>query len=318
MRVLVTGGAGFIGLRVVQKLLARNHHAVVMSRRPYIPPLEGQQKPHVIPGDIRVFSDVMRAVSGARADSIIHVAYALTAEGEANPHWAVEVNVLGTSNMFEAARVANVQRVIFGSSIAAYAPQEAYGDRPVTEDETVLKSASIYGTTKALNEFMAGKFEARYGTEIASVRISAVYGTGREARGVTAWTSDMIAAAVRGEPVLVPIRSHQLSNFIYVDDVAEQLVRLALAEKLNHRIYNSGGASSTPSEFADILRKYYPDAAVQFDESARVWPYPHNVDGTRLEQEIQFKPRDPESGLLEQINKERALHNLPRLQRSDR
>lgn len=315
MRILVTGGVGFVGLRVVEKLLERGHDVIVLSRKPYLPPLQTNRKCDVIPGDIRVFSDVMSAVGNSAVDAIIHVAYALTAEGEANPHWAIEVNVLGTCNIFEAARITHVKRVIFCSSIAAYAPQELYGDRPVTENEILLKSRSIYGSTKVLNEFMAGKFESRYDTENVSVRISAVYGTGRAARGVTAWTSDMIAAAVRQERVVVPIRAKQASNFIYVNDVAEQLVRLTLAERLEHRLYNSGGTCSTPSEFAAIVKKYCPSADIQFDENAPEWPYPSYVDGSRLEREIGFKPRDPESGLIEQINKERTLLNLPPLQR---
>ena len=315
MRVLVTGGAGFVGARVVEKLLACEHDVVVFSRRLYSSSRKNDHKLVKVAGDIRFFSDVMRAVANRGLDAIIHVAYALTAESEANPHWAAEVNILGTCNIFEAARIAQVKRVVFCSSIAAYAPQELYGNRPVTEDEVLLKSSSIYGTTKALNEFMAGKFEAKYGTENVCVRISAVYGTGREARGVTAWTSDMVAAAVKHESVVVPIRADQASNFIYVDDVAEQLVRLASAHKLHYRLYNSGGTRSTPSEFASVVKKYYPNADIRFDENAAPWPYPYEVDGTRLEREIGFKPRDPESGLLEQINKERALQNLPPLQR---
>lgn len=305
MRILVTGGAGFIGVSTVKKLLAQGHKVTIMSRSPNIYDPEVVKKVKVIRGDMRRFSDVMKAVSLSKAEIIIHFAYALTAAGEADPLWAIQVNVLGTNNLFEAAQLTGVRRVIFCSSIAVYAPQEMYGERQVSEDEDLLKSGSIYGQTKALNEFMAAKFEAKYGVEVPSVRISAVYGTGREARGVTAWTSQMVAGAVAGKPVKIAIRSDQLANFIYVDDSAEQLVRLVLAETLEHRIYNSGGITSTPSEFAAIVKKYYPDSHTSFDENAPVWPYPHLIDGTRLEKEIGFKVRGPKEGLLEQINKEK-------------
>jgi nucleoside-diphosphate-sugar epimerase len=190
-----------------------------------------------------------------------------------------------------------------------------YGDRLVDEDEALLKSGSIYGQTKAFNEFMASKFEAKYGLEIPSVRISAVYGTGREARGVTAWTSQMVAAAVTGKPIKIGLRPDQQANFIYVDDAAEQLVRLALAEKLAHRVYNSGGTTRTTSDFAAIAKKYCPEAEIDFDENAPRWPYPHLIDGSRLEREIGFKVRDPEEGLLEQINQERAAKGMAPLPR---
>jgi UDP-glucose 4-epimerase len=315
MRILVTGGLGFIGLRTVKKLVERGQEVFVMSRNPVLSYPELVGKVGVVSGDMRLFTDVMKAVNMSGPDTIIHVAYALTAPGEADPHWAIQVNVLGTNNFFEAARLSGVKRVVFCSSIAAYATQEMYGDRPVSEDEALLKSGSIYGATKALNEFMAAKFEAKYGVEIPSIRISAVYGSGREARGVTAWTSQMVAGAVAGEPVKIALRSDQLASFIYVDDSAEQLVRLALAQKLDHRLYNSGGVTSTPKEFADIVKKYYPVANIGFDEDAPRWPYPHLIDGTRLEKEIGFQVREIEVGLLQQINQQRSLHGLEPLER---
>jgi UDP-glucose 4-epimerase len=317
MKIMVTGGAGFIGLRAVKKLLERGHEVAVMSRSPRPGDAEIEGKAETLSGDMRLYSDVMNAVMHSRPEVIIHVAYALTAAGEAAPHWAILVNVLGTSNVYEAARLTGPRRVIFGSSIAAYAPHVMYGERLIGEDEPLLKSGSIYGQTKAFNEFMAAKFEAKYGLEIPSVRISAVYGTGREARGVTAWTSQMVAAAIAGRPVKIGLRSDQQANFIYVDDVAEQLVRLALAQKLAHRIYNSGGTTRTTGDFAAIVKKYYPAAEIGFDEHAARWPYPHLIDGRRLEQEIGFKVRDPEDGILDQINQERAALEMKPLPRKD-
>jgi len=305
MKILITGGAGFIGICMVKKLLQGNHQVAVISRNPKLSDPEVANKIQIMSGDMRMFNDVMKAVALSKPDIIIHMAYALTAAGEAEPHWAVQVNVMGTNNIFEAARLNGVRRVIFCSSIAAYAPQKMYGERQVNEED-LLKSGSIYGQTKFLNEFMAGKFEAKYGVQIPSIRISAVYGGGREARGVTAWTSEMVAAAVSGKPVKIALRSNQQANFIYVEDSAEQLVRLALAEKLQHRIYNSGGITSTPAHFATIIKKYYPDANISFDEKAPVWPYPYLIDGTRLEKDINFKVRDIEEGLLQQINQERS------------
>ena len=308
MRILVTGGSGFIGQRVVGKLLNLGHRVVIMSRQRSSGGLEDQNLT-VSSGDLRVFPDLMRIIVENRIDRVIHVAYALTAEGEANPLLAIQVNALGASHVFEAARLSGLKRVVFCSSIAAYAPPGLYGDRPVREDEDLMKPVSIYGMTKVLNEFMASRFEERFGTEIPSLRISAVYGTGRADRGVTAWTSRMVAGAINNEPVFIDIRPDQLSNFIYVDDVAEQLVRLVLADELAQRVYNSGGYTSTPAAFADILRKYFPKMKVEFNPEAALWPYPHLVDGTTLEREIGFSLRTPEEGLLEQANEELTLQN---------
>ena len=306
MRVLVTGGSGFIGQRVVSKLLDDNDHVVIMSRRPSEISDADRNQLETVKGDIRILSDVMSVVCDFAIEGIVHVAYTLTAEGEANPLLALQVNTLGTGNIFEAARIAKVKRVVLCGSIAAYAPPEYYQERPVTEDEVLMKPTSIYGATKVLNEFMASRFENRYGTEIPCLRISAVYGSGRADRGVTAWTTQMVKGAIEGKPVSIKLRADQLSNFIYVDDVAEQLFRLTKMDSLKSRIYNSGGHTSTPSDFAKIVSKYYPNLQIDFDPNAPKWPYPHLVDGSRLEKEIEFAARTPEEGLLAQINHERS------------
>ena len=314
MKVLVTGGAGFIGLRIVRKLLARGHQVAVMSRSPHIEDPEIKDQVQAVSGDMRLFGDVMKAVAASQPQAIIHVAYALTAPGEADPFWAVQVNVLGTNSVFEAARLSGVKRIVFCSSIAAYAPFEAYQGRAVDEEEPLLRAPSIYGQTKALNEFMAAKFEAKYGVEIASVRISPVYGTGRADRGVTAWTTQMVLGAVGGQPVTIALRPDQMANFLYVDDSAEQMVRLALKDRLAHRIYNSGGVTASCSDCAAIVKKYYPEAQINFTPDAPQWPYPFLVNGDRLEQEIDLKLRAPDDCLLEQINLERAARGLEPMQ----
>jgi nucleoside-diphosphate-sugar epimerase len=112
--------------------------------------LDTSDKVETVSGDIRVFSDVMRTVTDYGIDRIIHVAYALTAEGETNPLLAIQVNCLGTCNVFEGAGLYGVKRGIFSSSIAAYAPPECYGELAVTEDEDLIKPVSTCGATKIL------------------------------------------------------------------------------------------------------------------------------------------------------------------------
>lgn len=300
----VIGGSGFIGRLAVEKLVDRGEEVVVMSRRPSVFPAELQDKIKLAPVDVRLFSDVIRVIHDFGIDKLIHVAYTLTAEGERYPLSAIQINVLGTCNTFEAARISGVKRVVYSSSIAAYGPQDCYGDRLVTEDEILMKPASIYGATKVLTEFLASSFETKFGTEIPVIRIGAVFGAGREERGVTAWTSQLVSSAVRGKSALINIRPNQLATFIYVEDAAEQLVRICLAEKLNYRLYNSGGCTSTPSEFAKIAKKYFPSADIKFNEDAPPWPYPYKLDGTRIAKELNWEIRDPEAGLISQINKE--------------
>ena len=305
MRVLVIGGSGFIGQRLVGRLLAEGHMVAILSRNPFFDSQGTGTEPQLIKGDIRIFPEVMKAIREQQSERIVHVAYTLTAEGEAYPYQALQVNALGSGNVFEAARLSGVKRVVFCSSIAAYAPPEFYPDRAVTEEEVLMKPTSIYGATKVLNEFLASRFEARYGVEMPALRISAVYGAGRADRGVTAWTSQMVESALSREPVTVKLRPDQWANFIYVDDVAEQLFRLTNKDHLDHRIYNSGGQTARAEDLAHVVRRTYIDLRVAFDPQAPAWPYPHRVDGSRLEREIGFVPRGIEEGLRVQMNEQR-------------
>ena len=310
MGILVIGGTGFIGYKVVEKLVSRKQKVIVMSRRPRVFPEEYAGKVESVTGDIRLFSDVMRVLKDFKIDSIINIAYALTAEGEANPLVAIQVNCLGACNIFEAARISNIKRVIFCSSIAAYGNQECYGDRLVTEEDILMKPAFLYGATKMLTEFVASRYEKKYGMEAPILRISCVYGLGREERGLTAWTSEITSSVVRGKSVFIPVPSEMPASFISITDVAEQIARICLLEKLRYQVYNSGGCTAKVKEFSDIAKRYYPDADIKYDENAPAWPYVYKIDGSRIANEINYEVRDLNSALVEMLNQER--HSLGR------
>jgi UDP-glucose 4-epimerase len=316
MPVLVIGGTGFIGKAVVKRLLKTEGKVVVMSRRPQAFSTDIQNRVESVTGDVRIYSDVIRIIRDYKIDKIIHIAYTLTIATAENPLAAAETNVLGTANVFEAARILGGRRVVFCSSLAVYAAQESYGDRVVKEDEIVMNPVSLYGATKLFNEFMASGFERKYGIKIPLLRIAGVYGMGTEKQALMSWPNKITAAAVRGESVSIPINPDQPASFIHVEDVAEQLVRLCMEERLSYRVYNSGGYTSTAGEFRNIVRKYYPDAKIEFDEKAPSWwPYPYKLDGTRICKELKWKLRDIESGLLEMMNQERLSLGLEPLKK---
>jgi UDP-glucose 4-epimerase len=316
MSVLIIGGTGFIGKALVKRFLESENQVVVMSRRIHEFPADIKERVISTTGDVRIFSDVLKIVDDCRIDKIIHAAYTLTKASVENPFGAIETNVLGATNVFEAARIMGVRRVVFCSSLTAYAPQEMYGDRMVTEDEILLKPASLYGATKLLNEFVASSFESKYGLEIPFLRIAGVYGMGTEKNALMSWPSKITSAAVSGEPVRIPIRPDEQASFIHVNDVAEHLFRLCMKKKLKYRIYNSGGFAASGREFLEIVKKYYPNVKVSFDKNAPLfWPYPSKLDGVRVSKEINWKLRDPETGLLDMINQDRLVLGLKQLKK---
>ncbi len=117
MAILIIGGTGFIGRAVVNRLLKTEDRVVVMSRRIHAFPKEIRDRVESVSGDVRRFPDIVSAISRYKIDKIIHIAFSLTKATADNPFGSTEVNVLGTSNVFEAARILGVKRIVICSSL---------------------------------------------------------------------------------------------------------------------------------------------------------------------------------------------------------
>ena len=118
---------------------------------------------------------------------------------------------------------------------------------------------------KILDEFMAQKYVARHGLSIACTRPAVVFGHGRK-RGSVLWAEAFATEPALGRTAKLPFSRRSRDTWIYKDDCAEQLVRLALKPSLSHFAYNNGGASVTAEELASAVRHWLPEARFEFDE----------------------------------------------------
>lgn len=321
MKFLVTGGTGFIGWRVARYLLARGVPLVVAdwSIDPSVRCRLNAERDGLatfVECDVSETRDIGR-IFEAHPDitHAIHLAYLMSAEVEADPPLGVRVNVLGMANMFETALKHGLQRLVFTSSETVYgASQRVYGDRAVTEVDCCSPADHVftYGVMKILNEFMAQKYVQKHGISIACARPPIVFGHGRK-RGSLLWAETFVSLPAIGEPVSLPFPAETRDCWIYVDDCAEQLVRLALKPKLAHFAYNSTACSVSAREFANLVRHWLPEAEISFDESKPSTPLVDELDGSRLIEEIDFTPRPLRAGILAHINEARMAASLPPL-----
>jgi nucleoside-diphosphate-sugar epimerase len=321
MKFLVTGGTGFIGWRVARNLLARGVPLVVADwnidtsvRRSLSEERDGLAT--FFDCDVSESRDIAQLFE-AHPDitHVIHLAYLMSAEVEANPPLGVRVNVLGMANMFEAALKYRLQRMVFTSSETVYgASQRVYGNRPVMEVDFCSPADHVftYGVMKILNEFMAQKYVQKHGISIVCARPPVVFGHGRK-RGSLLWAETFISLPAIGEPVSLPFPAETRDCWVYVDDCAEQLVRLALKPKLAHFAYNSSGHSVSALEFANGVRHWLPEAEITFDESKPSTPLVDELSGSRLIQEIDFTPRALRASILAHINEARTAASMPPL-----
>ena len=304
MSVMVTGGTGFIGNKIVRKLVERGEETVIFDLAPPRANLEPfMDRIQVYRGDINQVPHLMEAVNAHGVHKIIHMAALLPPDTEDRPHFGMLVNIQGTNNIFEVARWTGIQRVVYASSIAAFGVQETFGDRLVNEDD-LAAPVNVYGMTKAANDFAAAKYSERYGMDLIGVRICTVFGHGR-VTGMTGIIGGlMMSFPAVGKPISMPYHQDEPSPMIHAEDAAEIFVRAALSDRLNHRVYISGGHLATIADMAGLVRSIIPDAQITTGDQAV--PHIYRVDNSRMLADIGYELAPLRVRVLEHINDARA------------
>jgi len=267
MSVLVTGGLGFIGAKVVLQLLKRDIPVIVadLNIEKNKDRLEnnivkiGKNKKLVSYQklDITNYENIENIFKNNKIDSVINLAYGIGTICEENPLLASKINIVGTTSIFEMIVKYKIRRLIFASSETVYgAYQEFYGDKAVTENDYsgINNHFYTYGVMKLLNEFMAEKYIKKHGCSIAYTRPSVVFGYGRQNTAIN-WAEDFAAKPALGQTAFLPFSKNNRDNWIYVDDCAEQLVRLALKETLNYSCFNSGAETLNGDQLVAAVKK---------------------------------------------------------------
>jgi nucleoside-diphosphate-sugar epimerase len=221
---------------------------------------------------------------------------------------AARVNIIGVTNLFEAARLAKIQRVIFASTVGIFGHQDGYGPAPIDENTEARAPKSLYGLMKLVNNGLAERYSKIYGIQIIKVHSAAVIGPGN-----TAFSRRMIQDPALGKPGFGNWPSAAPRNIVGVDDIAQLYTKMALADDAKHDIYMGTGPSPTGNELAAIVRKYLPNAEIAFDEKARVPAW--NFDNSRAVKEFDWKIQSVEEMVLDEINGTRETLGLPSVRR---
>ena len=309
MSVLVTGGLGFIGAKVVLQLLKRDIPVIVadLDIEKNKEKLEkninkiGKNNEMISYEklDITNYENIENIFKKNKLDCVINLAYGIGTICEENPLLASKINVVGTTSIFEMIVKYKIRRLVFASSETVYgAHQEFYGDKAVTENDYtgINNHFYTYGVMKLLNEFMAEKYIKNYGCSIAYTRPSVVFGYGRQNTAIN-WAEDFAAKPALGQAAYLPFSKNNRDNWIYVDDCAEQLVRLALKETLNYSCFNSGSETLNGHQLVAAVKKIIPNAEIHFDESVKSTPLIDDQNDERIRKEIDFNPRSFDKGV---------------------
>lgn len=292
MRFLVIGGTGTIGIAIIRQLLGYGHHVACMD---FLPSQEAFKtlggKAAEVPAyraDISDLQSLIEVIKEEGPATVINLAYLMSTPTTEFLYGSAKVNVLGIANIFEAARLMDIKRVIYASSVAVYGDfQSYYGDRPVREDDgcPAWDITRIYAATKIANEIFARRYTEKYGLELVSVRPCIILAPGRES-GRTATIARMIHWPPQGKKVRVPFRADMPVCVQYVEDTASVFSGLAMKEKLAFGCYNSGGHMTSLRHIAGIVKKYVPEAEIEFDEKAPDHKLVNKIDSSRIREEL--------------------------------
>ena len=304
--VLVTGGTGFIGSYAVADLLDQGHDVVaydISTDTEILEQLGVAEETTVRRGDLADPTDVVRAVKDTGATRIVHLGALLTTTARENPRAAAEVNIMGTNNVFEAARTLDdqVERVAWASSAAVYAPPHNYDAEWVGEDELVYPD-TLYGATKEYNEHQARVYHGDYGLDHVALRPTVAYGPYRETGG-SAFLANIIEKPALGESYSVEY-GDQAIDWQHVEDIAQAFRRAAFTpeEDLTQRVYNVRGVLATVQEAADTVRGIMPDADIEVSGEGEL-PWTQNLDMTKAREDLGYEVQyDLESGFRKYIN----------------
>ena len=308
--VLVTGGTGFIGSFVVADLQEAGHDVVAYDKSTdtrILEKLDVLEEITVRGGDVTDPTDFVRTVRETGATHIVHLAALLTTTARAHPRAAIDVNVMGTNTVFEAARTLDdqVERVAWASSAAVFAPPANYDHGWVTESDLVYPD-TLYGATKEYNEHQARVYHEDYGLDHVGLRPTVAYGPYRETGG-SAFLADIVEKPALGEPFAVEY-GDQVIDWQYVKDIAQafRLATVADESDLSQRIYNVRGEVATIREAAEVVESIIPDADLEVSDDGEL-PWTQKLDMSAIQDDLGYEPAyDLESGFREYIDTLRA------------
>jgi len=222
MRVLVTGGAGFIGSHVCDALLERGHEVVALDdlssgRRDNL-----DQRVKLLVADIRS-AEAAAHVERLKPEVICHLAAQISVHRSvADPKFDADCNVVGLLNILEASRRAGVRRVVFASTGGALYGEQDVHPAPETHP---LRPASPYGCAKASGELYLNYFWQQYGIAYTALRYANVYGPRQNPHGEAGVVAIFSERLLAGQGCDINGSGRQTRDFVYVGDVARANVR---------------------------------------------------------------------------------------------
>ena len=294
-KFLITGAMGCLGAWVVRNLVQEGVKTIVFDlsankqRLELIMSADEITQVAFIYGDITDTEAVKTAVGANNITHIIHLAALQVPFCKANPPAGAAVNVVGTVNVFEAAKASGIQQIVYASSVAVYGRKDEYPDRLLPHDAP-LHPHTHYGVYKQANEGTARIYWQDDGIASIGLRPYTLYGPGRD-QGLTSTPTKAMLAAARGEAYHISFGGY--NGFQYNDDVAKTFIQSARTPFQGAGVFNLRGAVAHMSEVVTAIETAAPSAKgrITYEEASLILP--EGQDDTELRQILGDVPNTP-------------------------
>ncbi len=280
----ITGGMGCIGAWVIRNLVQNSVPVTVFDLSNGRHRLELMMTPaeiaqvNFVYGDITDTAVVAQAVAHSGATHIIHLAALQVPFCRANPPLGAAVNVVGTVNVFEAAKAAGIRQIVYASSVAVYGRKEEYATRLLPPDAP-LHPHTHYGVFKQANEGTARIYWQDDGVASIGLRPYTIYGPGRD-QGMTSTPTQAMLAAARGESYHISFGG--TNGFQYADDVAKIFIQAARTPFQGAEVFNLKGAVAHISEVVAAIEAAAPGVRGQITHEEQPLVFPDGLEDSPL------------------------------------
>lgn len=261
MAILITGGMGFIGRHLTDRLIEAEQEVVIFDIDIVTCKDDQVEGAILVQGDISNVQQLEDLCEKYKFHTIFHLASILPPKTEEDPYFTFKVNLEGTMNVLKAAVKYNVKNIIYTSSATVFGPDRT----PPFTEEDLRDPWTVYSSYKICNEIIGSIYSKKYDMNFRAVRFPVVLGPGRvRFSGMTNYPIEMIEDALHGKPYVANVSPETKIPIIYVEDAVQVLINLWRIENIHFEIYNIDGIWVSANEIAEGIKKFIPSAEITF------------------------------------------------------
>lgn len=289
MKILVTGGAGFIGSNLVDSLIKENHEVIVLDNLSTGKKENLNKNTYFYNIDLRDLSKLNSLFEKERPEIVYHLAAQINVRKSIkDPFYDESVNIAGSLNLLECCKDYGVKRIIYSSSGGAVYGEPQKLPAPEVHE---IRPLSHYGASKFAVESYLSVYNAIYGLDYVTLRYANVYGPRQDFLGEAGVIAIFIRNALLGEPLIIFGDGNQTRDFVFVKDVVGANL-LSLKYKGNHRIFNIGtGVQTSINRIAEEIEKSIgKKILVRKEDAIKGEVRDTYLDISRAKRELGFSP----------------------------